>query len=290
MASLLVVIELIGDRPRPASLELLGQARRVASSLGATVYAVAPCTGTPGYGDDDLIAILSRTGADKVLLAASEAHAAPLRWGTHGGAVLAACALMHPVLVMLADGEGARDLGGRVASRLGAAALCDAYVEACDGRLVIGEGEGGRLGPARLDGELDFAVLALVPPGRYAPATGDEEAEVEVLEPPSAERDFELVGDGGDWPTCSVLGEGEVATQLARALGGTTGGLGAAELRIAIGEGCERLAGFRGESSCRIAVGESASRVSAAHYAVEGPAAELGRALAEALATPGSKP
>src|SRR4051812_5160599 len=115
MASLLVVIELIDDRPRPASLELLGQARRIGSDLGATVYAVAACARPPGYGDDDLIAVLSRHGADKVLLATSETHAGPMRWGTHGGVVLSACGVMHPTLVLLADGDGARDLGGRVA-------------------------------------------------------------------------------------------------------------------------------------------------------------------------------
>src|SRR5262245_14942078 len=126
MASVLVVIELVDDRPRPASLELLGQARRIGSELGATVYAVAACACPPGYGDDDLIAVLSRQGADKVLLATAEVHAGPMRWGTHGAAVMAACELMRPTLVLLSDGEGGRDLGARVAARLGAAAICDA--------------------------------------------------------------------------------------------------------------------------------------------------------------------
>ena len=54
------------------------------SSLGATVYAVAACDRTPGWGEDDLVAALSRHGADKVLLAAGPAHAGPLRWGGHG--------------------------------------------------------------------------------------------------------------------------------------------------------------------------------------------------------------
>ena len=56
--------------------------------LGATVYAIVPCGSKPGYGEDDPIAVLSRHGADKVLVAVEEAHAGPLRWGTHGGAVL----------------------------------------------------------------------------------------------------------------------------------------------------------------------------------------------------------
>lgn len=288
MASLLVVIELVDERPRPSSLELLGQARRIGTEVGATVYAVAACSAPPGYGDDDLIAVLSRHGADKVLIATSPTHAGPMRWGTHGASVLAACSLMPPTLLLLADGAGARDLGGRVASRLGAAAVCDAYIELEGGNVAVWQGAGEsalRVAQGEDDG-LEFTVLALVPPGRYEVSIGDEEAEVEMLDLPQPERDFTDLGDGGDWPTVSVLGDGEPATALARALGGTTGPLGAAELRIGIGGGCSRLELFAQDASCRVALGvdpAEAPDVPHAQYALAGAPADLARDLCSAV-------
>jgi len=276
VASLLVVIELVGDRPRPASLEVLGQARRVATSLGATLYAVVPCTAPPGYGEDDVIAVLSRGGADKVLLAMAETHAGPMRWGTHGGAVLTACGLTRAMLVLLADGPGARDLGGRVASRLGAAALSDAFLEIEADEVVLWQGGKADGDAARLEGGLDFRVLALVPAGRYPLAAGDEEAEVEMLEPPDPERDFEGGGDAGDWPRCVVLGEGPAAEALVAAVpGARTEDAAGVELRLAVGPGCRRLTELGGEPSCRVALGPAAGDETRASYVVEGDPLEL---------------
>jgi hypothetical protein len=289
VASLLVVIELVGDRPRPASLEVLGQARRVATGLGATLYAVVPCAAPPGYGEDDVIAVLSRHGADKVLLAVAESHAGPLRWGTHGGAVLTACGLTRAMLVLLADGPGGRDLGGRVASRLGAAALSDAFLEVEGDEVVLWQGGKAAGAPARLEGGLDFRVLALIPAGRYRLAPGDEEAEVEMLEPPEPERDFEAAGDGGPWPRCVVLGEGPPADTLLAALPGARAeDVAGAELRIAVGAGCQRLLALGGEPSCRVALGPDEGSATFASYVVDGDPLELAGALAAAVTAAGA--
>ena len=77
MANILVYIELAGDRPAAASLETLGEARRIASFLGATLYAVLPCVSPPAWGEDDIIAVLSRHGADKVVLTAAPEEIPP---------------------------------------------------------------------------------------------------------------------------------------------------------------------------------------------------------------------
>jgi len=49
-----------------------------------------------------------------------------------------------------------------------------------DGALLLAEPSGA--GSRRLPNDLDYPVVATIPPGRYAAAAGDEEAEVEVLQ------------------------------------------------------------------------------------------------------------
>jgi hypothetical protein len=220
VANLLVLVEMTERGPLPGSLEALGQARRIGSALGATVYALAPCAESPGYGDDDLIAVLSRHGADKILLSTDPSYAPPVRFGTQGPFVLQACANLPPSLLLAASSAGARDLLPRVAARLGAAFLADGWVDVAGDRLALFEGSGA--GAHRLDDdELEFPVVALLPPGRYATAAGDDEAEVEVLAPVAASGGFAPIDAQ---PACagSVVGEGAGAQALAAALDGGT--------------------------------------------------------------------
>lgn len=211
-------MELVSGRPHPGSLEVLGQGRRIASTLGATVYAVLPCEAMPGFEDNGLLAVLSRHGADKVLLGVASAHGAAPRWGTHGQTVMAACAVMQPSLLLLADTQGGRDLGARAAARLGAALLVDAWLEIEGENLVLWEGSGEHA--KRLESELDFTVVALVPPGRYAIAEGDEEAEAEVLDLSEPWVDFTAVDEAEAGVAPVVAGAGAGAEHLAGALGG----------------------------------------------------------------------
>ncbi len=68
MANILTYIELEENEASPRSLAALNRGRIIATELGATLYAVLPCAATPSYDDDDIIAVLSRHGADKVIL------------------------------------------------------------------------------------------------------------------------------------------------------------------------------------------------------------------------------
>jgi hypothetical protein len=291
VANLLVLIELVGERPHPGSLEALGQARRLATSLGATVYAVAPCAATPGYGDDDLIAVLSRHGADKVLLATAESYGGPPRWGTLGSLLLTVCHLLPPTLLLCATTDGARDFAPRVAARLGAALLADAWIDLQGDGLSLFDGSGDTA--CRLDGELEYPVVAMIPPGRYLPARGDEEAEVEMLEPRASDApDFEEAGWEADRPLAVVLGSGPAAEQLAAALDGVTaGGNGSARLAVAIAAPAvapaptieQALASAHAEA--KVALGPGAVFCSTARYAVEGDPERLADELASAVAT-----
>lgn len=284
MASVVVVIELVADRPHPGSLEALGQARRIGSGLGATVYALAPCARAPGYGEDDLIAVLSRHGADKVLLATDGAYGGPMRWGSHGPLVQATCAQLRPSLLLAAKTPGARDLAPRVAAAMGAALLADGWLDLLtvgEGELLLFDGSGDEA--RQLDGELEFPVVALVPPGRYAIAAGDDEAEVEMVEAKSpAPGDFEDLGPDGAAPPPSVLGDGPAADELAAAFAAARGvGDRRVPLALAIAPRLEALDASAAE--VKVAIGEGAGECEHARYALPGDGAAQARALAEAV-------
>ncbi len=123
MANVLCVIELSMGRALPLSLEVLGQARRLSTELGATLYAVVALPRAPGWSDDDLVATLAAHGADKVVVATDETLDGneELRWGTHGAALSAVCDLLSPSLLLFGLTPCAREVAARAAARLGAA-------------------------------------------------------------------------------------------------------------------------------------------------------------------------
>jgi electron transfer flavoprotein alpha subunit len=290
MANVLCVVELLAGRALPVSLEVLGQARRVSSALGATLYAVLSLPRPPSWSDDDLVATLAAHGADKVVIATDERLAAQEhveadteaweepRWGTHGAALAAVCDLLAPSLVLFGATPQAREVAARTAARIGAAYLIDAWVEADDSglRLSEGEPENGR----RLDGELEFAVVATVPPGRYEVARGDDEAEVEVVATSSHGTDFEQIGWESDpRPNIVVVSDTErrgAADRLARVLGAAVDAPGRPRLAIALGAPCP-------VADRRVRLGDGPTDC---EYAIAGDADKLADALADALAEP----
>jgi electron transfer flavoprotein len=290
VANLLVVIELVGDHVHPASLEVLGQARRIGSALGATVFALLPCAVAPGYREDDFIAVLSRGGADKVLLACSEGFAGPARWSTQGPLIASVCAQLPPTLLLLADTDAGRELGARAAARLGAALLADAWVEVDDGGLALFDGSGERA--RRLEGELDFPVVARVPSGRYLPAVGDDEVEVEMIAaPPPAQGEFEEVEESGaspERPSGAVVGACPEAEALAAVLGGTGAAAVRAQWVVAVLPATtpldDALAWQRAPT--RVALGAGAATCSGADFAVDGDGAALAAELTRSIPAP----
>lgn len=189
MANILCFVEQYAGELTPSSLEALGQARRLGSGLGATVYAAVALDRAPGYGDDDVLAKLAAGGADKVLLLVGESFGQPsstVTWETHGPAVISAWDVSQPALMLVPATGCGREIAARAAARAGAAFLHDAFVELEHGRLVLAEGRGAHA--RRLPSDLEYPVVATLPPGRYAAAAGDEEAEVEVLQVSAVQR------------------------------------------------------------------------------------------------------
>jgi hypothetical protein len=247
VANILCVIELLGGRALPVSLEVLGQGRRLASELGATLYAVVALPKAPSWSEDDLVAQLAAHGADKVVLATDEALAdgEELRWGTHGGPLSAVCDQLSPSLLLFGLTPAAREVAARAAARMGAAFLARAWIELHEGQLRLGEGDGAE--SRALDGDLEFAVVATVPAGRYAIAAGDDEAEVEVLATSGKLPDFaELSVVADARPVALIVSDSGAepwAVELAAALHGVAGAAddvhaAAARLHITVGPPC----------------------------------------------------
>jgi len=258
VANILVYIEMDGDRPSVPSLEALGEGRRIASYLGATLGAVLPCATPPRYHEDDAIAVLSRHGADKVVLSPGPDLGLPTLHATHGHTLAAATDRMPPALLILAATPGGRDLAPRAAARLGAAYVPEPSVEyGPRGDLVLTRSVYGWAHRRRLAAdECERPIVVTLTPGSYAPARGDEEAEVIVLDakpqPPLVEETARARDAGAaldDARVVVVAGAGvapeefALIEELASALGGEVGvtraaarrGLGSPEREVGAG-------------------------------------------------------
>src|SRR5262249_26323905 len=142
-----------------------------------------------------LIEQLSRGGADKVVILTDQRFQdspPPLEWGGSGPAIAKLADRVSPILLLFAATAGGREGAARAAARAGAAFLSDACLASVDGQLGLFEGAGG--GARQLTGEVDFPVVATVRQGKYQPAGGDDEAEVEVTAAADPARAFQEIG------------------------------------------------------------------------------------------------
>ena len=124
--SVLVFIEQREGQVRSVSREALGEATRLAASLGGEVVGVCAAASDPG------LAALGDAGADRVLLAA---HPSFARYDGAGyaAAVAAAAAAVKPAVVLFAASSLGRDLAPRVAARLGVGLAADCTALAASG-------------------------------------------------------------------------------------------------------------------------------------------------------------
>lgn len=203
MAAVLVHIDLDGDRPHASSLQALAAGRAVASSWGATLYAAVvvhdpgkragASAAVPGAtprvpGDPRTIeairAALARGGADKIVVALTDAPIAPL-WSVVGAAWQGVLDHLRPRLVVFgADAPSAIELGPRTGARIGARLFLRAralgsdevelrdrdgsYVRASDsGAAVVLIGAAPRID---VHGDDDIDVMVLSPPGGADPS------------------------------------------------------------------------------------------------------------------------
>ena len=121
MANVLVMIEFLDSEPLCASLEALGQARRLGSAVGMTVYALLPMQSVSPQIRERLGQILGHFGADGVVLLTAESpvNEQELRFAPYARALLQACEELPPKLFFMADTPAARDIAPRLAARIG---------------------------------------------------------------------------------------------------------------------------------------------------------------------------
>ncbi len=187
MANILVYIELVDNEASWASLLALRQARYLSTSVGATIYAVLPCATPPLYGENDIIAVLSRQGADKVILMTHGDLSPPMAFASHGEALLTAATQFPPALLLLPEGPAAVEIAPRVAARLGGLFVSHP-------KLSVQEGSTLRIDQPVFEdthvlryntADLEHSVVAVVSPDpqQFSRAQGVEEAEVVVISP-----------------------------------------------------------------------------------------------------------
>jgi hypothetical protein len=277
MANLLVVAEL--DRegvPRPTTLEVLGQARRISTELGCTLHVLAV---VPDSTDREALAqTLTQHGADRICVG-THAHAGELRWDIVGEALQTLCERITPKLLLMGDTVEADEVAARIAARMGAALLRGALVEIEGGGLVLWQGER----TLRRSGELEFPVVATLPAGRYGQvasiAPAGDEAELHLL--PSAKvNGVELVGANAhaDVVIVADADHKHLADKLLEAIGGrviSADEVADAQLAVCL------TASDKVKARVRIAVGVKDAK---AQFALSGDPQDAIGALVEALA------
>jgi len=191
VANILVQIELEGGTPGDDSLALINEGRVIASRLGATLYAMLPCDTPPSYADDDVIAVLSRHGADKVILLTHQALGGDVQPEQKAAAIRMACDHFPPRLLILPAQEEnqqiaedlAEHLGGRHADlkRLGFSA--EDRTPTPEEEIGLDDPTGDLPEGVRLVESCQAAMVLTLKPGAPPEHMGDEEAEVVVLHP-----------------------------------------------------------------------------------------------------------
>ena len=128
--SLLVFIEQRDGKVRPVAREALGEAKRLATTLGGPVIGVFCGDSDPG------LASLGEAGAEKVLFAKHEAFARYDGAG-YAAAVAAAVKATSPKLVLMGASSIGKDLAPRIAALLGVGLAVDCTsLEATGGKLT----------------------------------------------------------------------------------------------------------------------------------------------------------
>lgn len=195
MGAVLVHIDLDGDRPHPSSLSALAAGRAVASSWGGTLYAavvihdptdrgtadstgqLSALSGSQVPGVESVRAALAKGGADKIVVAITDAPIAPL-WAAVGSAWQGVLDHLRPRLVLFgADAPSAGELGPRTGARIGARLLVRARAVGLD-HVELRDRDGGFV--RATDGG---AAVVLV--GATRPTTvGDDDIDIVVLAMP----------------------------------------------------------------------------------------------------------
>ena len=196
MASIVAYIELReGAITRPSRF-VVSEARRVADSAGATVFALLTVGPLAQVEMDRLASEISAAGADRILCSSADTLGGPELDVTHGALLAQVAEHLRPVLFLFPAGGVAAQLGPSLAVRIGAAYLANASIAVCaedrdpgpaSQRVLLSRWRAARDGLRKIDvGDLERPVVASLVSGPFPPPAGEPYAEVEMVPCPDA--------------------------------------------------------------------------------------------------------
>jgi electron transfer flavoprotein alpha subunit len=217
MAGVLVLLVDGSQEPKPADLEVVGAARRLADDLGNQTVSVLVA------GEQPSAAWAGEHGADRVLIAqASSSNPTSPDWF-----LVAAREAVHtvePAVILLPHDAAGRDLGPRLAARLDTGIVTDATaLRVEDGRLVVTKPVfgGSAIGEFAIAASPQMATLRPRAFEQHAAPTSARSAEEVVLSlPPVDSRVQVLEAVGGEVTTGPRLKDAKIIVSGGRGLGG----------------------------------------------------------------------
>ena len=196
MASIVAYIELReGAIARPSRFGV-AEARRIADSAGATVFALLTVGPLAQVEMDRLASEISAAGADRILCSSSDTLGEPALDATHGALLAQVADHLRPVLFLFPAGGTGVQLGPPLAVRIGAAYMANASIAVrAEGRepapdsqrVILSKWRAARDGLRKIDvGDLERPVVASLISGSFPPPAGQPYAEVEMVPCPDA--------------------------------------------------------------------------------------------------------
>jgi electron transfer flavoprotein alpha subunit len=220
MASIVAYIEVREGDLTPSSLFAVGESRRIAQAVGATVYAFLPVGPIAHAEIDRLAEQLSAAGADRLLCSSDATLAGPALDVTHGAVLAQMADHLRPLLFLFPAGGPGTELGAPLAIRIGAAYVPAASVEIQrlerstepeSHRVLVTRWRAAGDSLRRIDvGDLERPVVAVLQAGAAMDALGESYAEVEMIPCPTAKApEVRLVradaDPGAQIETCATL-------------------------------------------------------------------------------------
>jgi electron transfer flavoprotein alpha subunit len=196
MASIVAYIELReGAITRPSRF-VVAEARRVADSAGATVFALLMVGPLAQMEMDQLASEISAAGADRILCSSADTLEGPALDVSHGALLAQVAEHLRPLLFLFPAGDSGAQLGPPLSVRIGAAYMANASLEVYEEdrtpdpasqRVLVSRWRAARDGQRRIDvGDLERPVIASLASGPFPPPAGEPYAEVEMVPCPDA--------------------------------------------------------------------------------------------------------
>jgi electron transfer flavoprotein alpha subunit len=217
VANVLVFMDRQAGHLSERSKRVLGEGRRIACQLGATLYGVGAET---DEDNEAWIAEAGLGGADKVVLLSGMAGAGPTGSRDLALALSELCLTLKPNLVLMGESVNARAVGGALAARMGALFVADATTESHeDGTLTLRERGGTRIRQREIAAsEVALPVVATLSAATLSRTQGDDDADLIFF------KAAVMVGE-----VCEVIETNTRPAPLLDAEVVVTAGMGAAE-------------------------------------------------------------